>query len=138
MMHYLLASVTGRSALVLCTVTVGLPYLLRGGTVAPGLRVRQELKAPYLRRLSPHFWLGYGIVALTMTHVVAVMGSMGTAKAAGIWSATVALLLLLFEVTTGLTLREQSLRTRRTTRRVHFWTMVAFGGALGLHMWWNG
>ena len=135
MLVHLLGSVTGRLAVVLCVLTVALAYVLRRGRA---LGIGETLAVPYIKRLWPHFWVGYGILGLTAIHVGAVMGSMGRANGAGIWAATVALFLLLFEVTTGLTLKERTLPRRKTTRRIHFWTMVGLGATLALHVWWNG
>jgi len=138
MIVHLLGSVTGRLAVVLCLLTVALPYGLRRGRFARRLGIGQDHTVPYLRRMWPHFWVGYGIVVLSVIHVGAVMGSMGRANSAGVWSATVGLFLLVFEVATGLTLKEQTLPARKAVRSIHFWTMVVLGSALGLHVWWNG
>lgn len=126
MLAYLVGSVAGRVATVLCVVAIALPYWVR--------RVRY---GGYLRRLWPHFWVGYAISVLTIVHVGLVMGAMGRANAAGIWAATVALLLLVFEIVVGLSLREVGVERRRL-RRVHFWIMTAFVTSLGVHVLLNG
>lgn len=138
MIVYFIGSLSGRIATVLCVLVVALPYLLRRNRVSRGLGLAQEQAAPYLRRLWPHFWVGYVILALSVVHVGSVMGAMGRANAAGIWAATVAFFLLLLEITLGLNLKNPQVSSRRSLRRSHFWIMVGFMGALGLHLWWNG
>jgi hypothetical protein len=98
----------------------------------------QEDAKPYLRRLWPHFWVGYVILAFTMVHAGTVMRAMGRAKNNGILAATGAFFLLLFEVVLGLSLKDKWLSTRRPLRRLHFWTMAIFVAALGTHLWLNG
>jgi hypothetical protein len=138
MIVYFIGSLAGRVATVLCAVTITLPYLLRRNRFSRSLGLAQEHAAPYLRRLWPHFWVGYAILALTVVHMGSVMGAMGRAKGAGIWAATGALFLLLLEVAQGLNLKDESLSARKSARRLHFWTMAGFVAALGLHLWWNG
>lgn len=98
----------------------------------------QEQAAPYLRRLWPHFWLGYVILALSIVHAGTVMGAMRRANSAGLLAATGAFFLLLFEIVLGLSLQDEGLSGRRPLRRLHFWTMAAFVATLGLHLCLNG
>lgn len=137
MIVYLIGSLAGRIATVLCAVAIALPYLLRRNRLSRGLGFAQEHAAPYLRRLWPHFWVGYLILALSVVHMGSVMGAMGRANGAGIWAATTALFLLLIEILQGLNLKDETLPARRPARRLHFWTMAGFVAALGLHLWWN-
>ena len=44
---------------------------------------------------------------------------------------------LLGEVVVGLTLKETRPTTRRPLRRIHFWIMIVFAGALIIHLWLN-
>jgi hypothetical protein len=138
MIPYLIGSVTGRVATVLCVVVIVLPYLLRRNRLSRGLGLAQEHATPYLRRLWPHFWIGYAILALSVVHAGTVMGEMGRANVAGIWAGTAVFFLLLFEMVLGLTLKDDRLAERRPLRRIHFWTMTAIVTALGLHLWRNG
>ena len=138
MILYFIGGLAGRVATVLSGLVIALPYLLRRNRVSRGLGLAQEHAVPYLRRLWPHFWVGYVIVALSTVHVGSVMGAMGRANGAGIWAATGAFFLLVFEIVLGLNLKEERLPVRRPLRRLHFWTMGAFVGALGLHLWLNG
>jgi hypothetical protein len=137
MLVYFIGGIAARLATALCILAIALPYALRGGRVSRALGSPQEQAAPYLRRLWPHFWVGYAILVLSTLHAGTVMGAMRRANANGILAATGAFFLLLFEVVLGLTLKDQSLPARRPMRRLHFWTMAAFVAALGAHLWWN-
>lgn len=138
MLIYFIGSLAGRIATMLCLLAIALPYLLRRNRLSRGLGLAQEHAVPYLRRLWPHFWMGYIILALSVVHPGTVMRAMGRANSAGIWAATGAFFLLLFEIVLGLNLKEERLPARRPLRRLHFWTMTAFVAALGLHLWLNG
>jgi hypothetical protein len=138
MLTYLIGSIAARVATVLCVVLIGLPYVLRRNRVSRGLGLPQEHRVPYLRRLWPHFWLGYLVLALSTFHAGTVMPVMGRAKSAGIWAATAAFFLLLFQVVLGLSLKEEDCSPRRCLRRIHFWMMLAFVAALAAHLWFDG
>ncbi len=138
MIVYLIGGLAGRVATVLSILVVALPYLLRRNRLSRGLGLAQEHAAPYLRRLGPHFWIGYAIVALSTLHAGTVMRAMARANSVGILAATVAFFLLLFEIALGLNLKDERLPARRPTRRLHFWTMAAFVAALSAHLWLNG
>jgi len=137
MVFYLIGSLAGRIATALCVLAIALPYLLRRNRFSRGLGFAQEHAAPYLRRLWPHFWVGYFILGLTVVHVGAVTSAMGRANGAGIWAATGALFLLVFEIAQGLNLKAEVRPARRRARRLHFWTMAGFVAALGVHVWLN-
>jgi hypothetical protein len=137
MLEYFVGSIAGRVAAVLCVLVIALPYALRRGPLSRGLGLAQEHAKPYLRRLWPHFWVGYGILALSTLHAGTVMSAMRRANPTGIWAATAAFFLLVFEVVLGLSLKDESLLVRRPWRRLHFWTMAGFVAALGMHLWLN-
>ena len=138
MIAYLIGSLAGRIAAVLSVVVIVLPYLLRRNQFTRGLGFALTDARPYLRRLTPHFWVGYAILALSTVHTGAVMRAMARANPAGIWAATTAFPLLVFEVALGLLLKEEAPSARRPLRRIHFWTMTVLAAALGLHVWLNG
>jgi|SRR5450755_425430 hypothetical protein len=138
MFVYLIGSLAGRIATLLCVVVVALPYVLRRNRLSRGLGLAQEHARPYLPRLRPHFWVGYFILGLSVVHAGTVMGAMGRSNAIGIIAATGAFFLLLFEIALGLNLKDERLATRRPVRRLHYWTMVGFLASLGLHLWLNG
>lgn len=139
MLVYVVGSIAARIAVVLCALVIALPYLLRRGRLSRALGIAQKNPVPYLGRLWPqHFWTGYFAAALTMVHVGASMRAMGRANEAGIWAATGALLLLVFEIVVGLSLREGGRRARKTLRRIHFRIMICFAVLLVLHLSVNG
>lgn len=138
MFSYFLSVLAARVAAVLCLVMVLLPYALRGNRVSRKLGLAPQSTSPYLRRLWPHFWVGYLIAGLTVLHVGLAMGLMRRAEATGIWGATAALFMLIFEIVLGLSLKDPGLSRRRVLRRIHFWVMVSFIAALGIHLVFNG
>jgi hypothetical protein len=88
--------------------------------------------------LWPHFWVGYFVLALSTLHAGTVMSAMVRANGAGIWAAAAAFFLLVFEIVLGLSLKDEAFSPRRPLRRLHFWMMAGFVGALGVHLWLNG
>lgn len=111
---------SGWLLVLLLPLTITLALLLRRG--APVV----SAKGPPWRRWRLHYWLGYGIAALTIAHAAISTGT-GIAlsvRVAGIYLATGALLLVLAQMFVGLLLREPSLRNRAVMRRWHFWGMV--------------
>ena len=137
MLVYFVGSLAARLATVLCVLVIALPYGLRRNRLSRGLGLAQEHARPYLRRLWPHFWLGYVILALSTVHAGTVMPALKRASNAGVLAATGAFFLLLFEVALGLSLKDGSLPARRSWRALHFWTMVAFMMALSVHLGLN-
>jgi hypothetical protein len=125
--------VAARIAVVLCVLVIALPYRLRRRQLGS---VRSTA-VPYLRRLWPHFWVGYTILALATIRAGTVMPAMRRADRAGIQAATVAFLVLLFEIALGLNLKERELSGRQFLRQLHFTTMVVFVIALIAHLWLN-
>jgi hypothetical protein len=126
MISYLISSLAGRVATVLCIFVILLPYGLR-----------RNHSGPYLDRLWPHIWLGYLLLVLSIIHAGTDTAAMARANPNGVWGATIAFLLLLVEVILGLQLCKRRLIGRKAVRRFHFWTMAAFVTALGLHLWLN-
>jgi hypothetical protein len=134
---YLIGSLAGRVAAMLCVVVIALPYLLRRNRLSRGLGLAQEHAAPYLRRLWPHFWVGYLVLGLSTLHAGTVARALGRATGTGILAATAAFFLLWFEIVLGLSLRDEALAARQSMRRIHFWIMAALVGSLGIHWWLN-
>jgi hypothetical protein len=137
MTTYLLSSIAGRVAVVLCAFAILLPYVLRRSRLSRTLGFAQDNASPYVHRLWPHFWLGYLILAFSIVHAGTVMAAMARANQAGLWAATVALFLLVLAVMFGLSLKDVGLTGRTLIRRLHFWTMAAVVVSLAVHLWLN-
>ena len=137
MLAYVVGVLAARIATLLCVVTIALPYLLRGNRLRR-IGLAPERAVPYLRRLWPHFWTGYVILGLSTLHAATLMGAMKRANGVGVWAATGALFLLVYEVAVGLVLKDQRVDGRRSLRRIHFWIMLAFATTLLLHLAMNG
>jgi len=129
MIVYLLSSLAGRVAVVVLLALIAMPYVLRrNSTAMPG---------PYLRRMWPHFWGAYIVLALSTAHAWIAMSRTRGANRSGILAGNAGFILLIFEVAVGLALKAESSSMRRTLRRLHFWTMTAIAGTLGIHLWLN-
>jgi hypothetical protein len=127
MIRFLLVSATGWTAVLLAGVEIALPYMLRNSVRAQSVRAR----------MWPHYWLGYVLVALILTHSSFVMGpAMGRSDAFGIWAATLALCVIFLQVGLGLILKSGT-GLQSQVRRWHFWSMVAFTALLLTHLWRN-
>lgn len=138
MLRYVINSLAARSATVLCLLVAALPYLLRPSQLSRRIGLAQGNPARYLPRLWPHFWTGYLSLALSFVHASLAMPPKARTSPVGILAATTALFLLLGEVAVGLTLKEDRTTTRGPLRRIHFWIMMGFAGALTIHLWLNG
>jgi len=118
-------AMSGWAAVALFGSGLAMPYLLR-----------RRAKTPYLRRMWPHFWLGYLAFLVSFAHAWFTMrgGNMRGINAAGVWIATVALLIMLWQVAVGLMLRDPGQSNRRVLRRTHFWTMAMVAGLIVMHV----
>ena len=123
---YLQTALSGWGAVALFGSGLAMPYLLR----------TRGAKTPYLRRMWPHFWLGYLASAVSFAHTWFTMrsGSMRGINVAGVWIATVALLIMLWQIAVGLMLRDPTQSDRRALRRTHFWTMTLVAVLIGVHV----
>jgi len=114
-MTVVVTGVSGWALVLLLPVTIALPFVLR-----------RRPSATVDGRLRPHYWMGYGVAALTLAHAAVSTGG-GLAlrvDPSGVTLATGALLLVIVQVFVGLLLREPSLRRRPLVRRWHVWGMV--------------
>jgi thiosulfate reductase cytochrome b subunit len=64
-------------------------------------------------------------------------GNMRGINAAGVWIATVALLIMLWQIAVGLMLRDPAQSNRRALRRTHFLTMALVTGLIVVHVTLN-
>jgi cytochrome b561 len=74
-------------------------------TAVAGWVLRRFASGAIVERLRPHFWLGYGVLALGGLHGMMAMGRMGALSSANLWVATLALCGLGFQVFVGLNLQ---------------------------------
>jgi hypothetical protein len=110
---------------------------LRPNRLSRRIGLAQANPAPYLARLWPHFWMGHLSLALSLLHASLAMQPKAGTNPVGTLAATAALFLLLGEVV-GITLKEDRTAPRRSFRRIHFWIMIGFAGALTIHLWLKG
>lgn len=130
MNDYLQTAFSGWAGVLLFGSGLAMPYLLRRSSGA---------KAPYLRRMWPHYWLGLLTFLASSAHAWFAMrsGNMRGINLSGVWIATVALLVILWQIAVGLLLRDPAQSKRRALRRLHFWTMAFVTGLIVLHITLN-
>ena len=137
----MITSLTGWIACILIGLEVVTPYLLRKNRLSEWLgTVKFASKLPYLQRLWPHYWIGYVLMALALIHTIVPMQArqLGATNATGLWIATVALVLMLVQGTTGLWLKDPKLTGRAPMRSWHYWLMFGIVVLVGAHLWLNG
>jgi hypothetical protein len=132
-------SASGWIASILIGVEMLLPYLLRRSRLSELLGMAASPGKPYLKRMRPHYWVGYVVLVLSLVHAWVPMnsGGMRRANVAGVWFATAALCVLMLQVILGLVLQDPKLRERRLVRRWHYWMMLALGFTVAVHIWLN-
>lgn len=107
----------GWIAALLLAATVAVPYFVRAAATSG---------TPRLQWMGVHFWIGPVIFLVAFVHAWLPM-SAGVARQglAGIWLATFALLVMGWQVASGLRLRGSDAARHQSRRRRHFWTMTA-------------
>jgi hypothetical protein len=141
MVGYFLTASSGWIAAALVGTVSLLPYLLRRTALSRRLGLADGYRGSYLARMWPHYWLGYGVIAVSTVHAYLPMsaGHIRGTSATGLWLATIALGLLCLQALLGLTLREPGpAATRRTARRWHFWGMLGSVVLVVIHFVLNG
>jgi len=131
MTDYLRTAFGGWVAVLLFGSELAMPFLLRR---------RAGSAKVFLRRMWPHYWLGYLTFFVSFVHSWMAMsrGNMKGIDVPGVWLATVALLMILWQVGVGLLLREPGQSNRRALRRTHFWTMTLVAALIVVHIARNG
>jgi len=127
MNEYLATALNGWGGVILFGSGLMIPYLFRGAS-KPG--------TSYLRRIWPHYWLGYLTFFVSLVHAWLAMrkGIMRGINATGIWIASIALLIMLWQIGIGLMLQVPLQSNRRKLRRIHFWTMTSLAGCIVVHV----
>src|SRR5215472_16178617 len=138
-MTYFAGAYAGWLGAIFVGAAAVVPYMLRRSAMSVKLRIALPSDRPYLRRMWPHYWLGYAATGLSFEHAWAVMGTgrMPRTSSAGLYLATLALVLLFLQVFMGLTLQQRVLPERRSLKGLHFWTMAAVVVLVGAHAWMN-
>jgi hypothetical protein len=139
MYYFFFTSALGWLATLLLAAQIVLPYLLRPSRLSRWLGVARQRGSTYLRRLLPHFWIGYLLLVLAAAHAWIPMqtGYMVRADSTGLWFASVAFLLLVLQTLLGRKLREQPLPSRSRIRGWHFWFMLALAFSVVAHVFLN-
>jgi magnesium-transporting ATPase (P-type) len=129
----LIASASGWSLVVMTAITVAVPFLLHRQLRTAQLRLKLQKGRVFLKRMRPHYWLGYAIAIVTLVHVVVSMGS-GLASGVdilGLLLASAAMFLVFAQILLGLNLRHPGVPARHNLRKLHFGMMIAIV-ALGI------
>lgn len=126
MTAYIWTALTGWLAAILFVSGLSIPYLLRAN---PGS------SRPFLKRLWPHYWIGYGLPVIAFYHAWLPMSrGMQRLNQTGIWLATLALILLIVQLFIGITLRGPLREGGRRLRGIHFGTMALLAGLILVHI----
>ncbi len=127
MNEYLQNALTGWTGVMLFGSGLAMPYLLRR---------MPKARLPYLQRMWPHYRLGYLAFFVSFAHAWFAMrgGNMRGINSPGVWIATIALLVILWQIVVGLMLKNPTQSSRRALRRLHFWTMALVAGLIVLHI----
>ena len=141
MNSFFYASALGWLASIFFACESVLPYLLRTSALSRWLGIAGGGGTkPYFARMRAHYWIGYALFPMALVHAWIPMARGGArgANMTGLWLATGALLLLLFQLVLGLSLRRVHLPERTKVRRMHYWLMVAIAASVLAHIWLNG
>ena len=138
-MTYFASAYAGWLGAIFIGAVALLPYMLRRSVVSAKLGMALPSHLLYLRRMWPHYWLAYAATALSFMHAWVAMsrGRMARTSSAGLYLATLALLLLFLQVFLGLALQQRVLPERRPVRRWHFCTMAGVLVLVVAHVWMN-
>lgn len=139
MNYFFFTSVLGWLASILLAAQIVLPYLLRPSRLSRWLGVARQRGSAYLRRLLPHYWIGYLLLVLTSAHAWIPMqtGYVVRANTSGLWFASLAFVLLVAQAMLGRKLQEQPLPSRSRIRGWHFWLMLALAFSVAAHVFLN-
>jgi heme/copper-type cytochrome/quinol oxidase subunit 4 len=129
----------GWLASILLGAGIVMPYLLRRTVLSQWLGISRSDK-PYLQRMWAHYWIGYVVAPLALVHAWIPMQAGGArgVNMAGLWIATVSLVLLFLQIVLGLGLKANASPDRRRNRRIHYWTMLGIVVTVAGHIWLNG
>lgn len=120
-MAFALTALSGWLAILLLGAAIGIPYLAR------------IVRMPSLK---PHYWLGFLVPTVVFVHASLPMssGRLSGSGRIGMLLATAALLLMVWQAGVGVSLRRAKGIERRSTRRIHFWTVLVVVCLVGGHV----
>ena len=121
MQSFIFTSLSGWSLVVLTGISVCLALLFRRQLRDPKFRLRWEKGRIFLKRMRPHYWLGYAIAGITLVHAALALSS-GWAKGAnilGLMLAGLGMFLVFAQILLGRTLRRPRTPNRRQLRGLH-------------------
>ncbi len=121
------SSLAGWLAIVLVVLAAAVAVILR----------RLRTTPPLVRRMRPHFILGYAALVFAVLHVYFAMGSMRGEDAGGLWAATAALFALGAQTFVGASLQEPG-GYRRQLRAWHIGILATLVVLLVWHVTANG
>ncbi|MGB8324708.1 MAG: hypothetical protein WCE52_17250 [Candidatus Acidiferrum sp.] len=132
-------STLGWLATIMLGAGILIPYLLRRTALSQFLGTAHS-EQPYLQRMWAHYWIGYLVAPLALLHAWIPMQAGGArgANVAGLWIATVSLVLLFAQIVLGLGLKATVSSDRQHNRRIHYWVMAAIVATVAAHIWLNG
>ena len=118
-MLFVSTALSGWAAALLLGVSIGIPYLAR------------NLRWP---SLAPHFVLGFLIPAVSSVHAWLPMAALRRFDSRGLVLASVALLVMVFQVCLGVALRKATGAERRRIRWIHLAGMAIIIVLVGEHV----
>jgi hypothetical protein len=135
-----ITSVTGWTGFVLIGLEVLFPYLLRRNRMSLLGSVKIGAGTPYLKRMWPHYWLGYLLLLLSLIHTVVPIqaGRLHGLNVLGLWLAAGGLFFLLVQSAIGWWLQDPFLVGRTPKRSWHYWLMFGVVILVAVHVWLNG
>ncbi len=135
----LFTNVTGWLLLLLLATTTSLPFILRRKALLVSLGVAVIATSPYLKRMRPHYLLGYAITGIVVAHAWVPMsaGFGGQANTLGLYLGTGALFALGGQVLLGRALQDPQAPNRRMLRRSHLWLMIGIFALAAGHILLN-
>jgi len=122
----------------LLAAVIAITYLNRVIVRGRPLAGRSPAPSPLLP-LWPHYWLALALAVLSSWHAWPALraGHISPSLTNGLWLATVALALLLLQLTVGAVLRYGSPGHSGMIRRIHFALMAAIVLLVVAHIWLN-
>jgi len=102
-------------------------------TAFVGWCLRRFACGAFVKRMRPHFVLGYGVLVLGAIHGVLAMGAMGALSSTNLWIATIAFGGLGIQVFVGLNLKAPG-AYRSLLRRWHIAITCIVGTLIGVHV----